>query len=180
VDGLYQDENGYYGFDGEDAETFSAAHGHVGRNNGPALLFDLTYNGVLDVEQHPGVVAETWTMAEFSAGKLLDTAEWVELFETAGYTHNGQPSPRPKQPVTLYRGCAPERRFGMSWTTHVDRARWFADRNLGHGTGNVYVYQAEPFALLAFIDESGRGEAEYVIDPAYLSDDTVELLEMIP
>jgi len=25
VDGLYQDENGYYGFDGEDAETFSAA-----------------------------------------------------------------------------------------------------------------------------------------------------------
>jgi MFS superfamily sulfate permease-like transporter len=50
----------------------------------------------------------------------------------------------PEAPVTLYRGCAPERRFGMSWTTDLDRARWFAERDLSHGTGNVYVYQASP------------------------------------
>jgi hypothetical protein len=42
VDGLYEDENGYYRFDGQiDAETFSIASGDVGRNNAPALLFDL-------------------------------------------------------------------------------------------------------------------------------------------
>ena len=36
---------------------------------------------------------------------------------------------------------------------------------------------AQAAALLAFIDESGRHEAEYVIDPAYLSDDVVHLHE---
>jgi hypothetical protein len=46
-----------------------------------------------------------------------------------------------------------------------------------HGKGNVYVYHADPYALLAFIHESGRHEAEYVIDPVYLSDETVQLLE---
>jgi hypothetical protein len=175
VDGLYKDENGYYGFSGQmDHETFVTAGCHVGRNNTPGLLFDLVYRGDLDIEQHPGVVADAWTSAEFPASNV-DPAEWVDWFETAGYTHDGQPSPRPVEPVTLYRGCAPERRFGMSWTTDLDRAGWFASRDLGHGTGNVYVYHAEPFALLAYIHESGRHEAEHVIDPFYLSDDVVQL-----
>jgi len=53
VDGLYLDEYGFYGFDGEmDSETFSTAGGHVGRNNMPALLFDLVQRGVLGIEQH--------------------------------------------------------------------------------------------------------------------------------
>lgn len=61
----------------------------------------------------------------------------------------------------------------MSWTDDLERAQWFADRDLGKGAGRVYVCNAPPAALLAFI--SGRGEAEYVLDPSpgYLNDNTV-------
>ena len=65
----------------------------------------------------------------------------------------------------------------MSWTTDLDRARWFAERDLSHGTGNVYVYQADSAALLAFIGEWGRHEAEYVVDPYFLSDAVVKVLD---
>jgi hypothetical protein len=174
VDGLYLDAYGFYGFDGEmDSKTFSTAGGHVGHNNMPALLFDLVQRGVLRIEQHPAVVVEAWMMAEFPVSNVHPEF-WVDWFETAGYTHNGHPSPRPKAPVTLYRGCVPEHRFGMSWTTDLDRALWFA---LGHGEGRVYVYQADPAALLAFIGEWGRHEAEYVVDPYFLSDAVVTVLD---
>lgn len=177
VDGLYLDEHGFYGFDGEmDSETFSTAGGHVGRNNMPALLFDLVQRGVLGIEHHPAVVVEAWMVAEFPESNVHPEF-WVDWFETAGYTHNGHPSPRPEAPVTLYRGCAPEREFGMSWTTDLDRARWFAERDLGHGNGNVYVYHADPAALLAFIGEWGHHEAEYVVDPYFLSDAVVKVVD---
>ena len=40
----------------------------------------------------------------------------------------------------------------------------------------MYVFTAPPMSLLAFIHhEVGRGEAEYVIDPTYLSDEVVRL-----
>jgi hypothetical protein len=177
VDGLYLDGLGFYGFDGKmDSETFSTAGRNVGHNNMPALLFDLVQRGAVDIVEHPAVVVEAWMMAEFPASKV-DPGVWVDWFENAGYTHDGRRSPRPAEPLTLYRGCAPERRFGMSWTTHLDRARWFADRDLGHGKGKVYVYDTDPMALLAFIDEPGRHEAEYVVDPWFLSDDVVKMLD---
>ena len=76
----------------------------------------------------------------------------------------------------MCRGCHHERRFGMSWSTERERAQWFADRILGSGSGNMYVFTAPPMSLLAFIHhEVGRGEAEYVIDPTYLSDEVVRL-----
>jgi len=77
--------------------------------------------------------------------------------------------------VTLYRGCQHDRRFGMSWTDDLDRAQWFADRDLGQGAGNVYMHRANPRELLAFIDASHRREREYVLDPSpdFLNDNTV-------
>ncbi len=58
-DGLYEDENGYYGFDGQvDAETFGAASAGVGRNHAPALLCDLYYGGSLNLEAHPQLRSE--------------------------------------------------------------------------------------------------------------------------
>lgn len=164
----------YYRSDRElDAEMFTQAHVTLGRNEGPALLFDLYYAGGLDISECPSVVADVWSMAEFPESHFDMPETWRGLFEDAGYTHDGKPAPRPSAPVNVYRGCHHERRFGMAWTTDLDQARWFADRDLGNGTGQLYVHRAAPRELLAFID--GRGEREYVLDPSpdYLNDNTV-------
>lgn len=178
VDGLTFDGT-FYRFDGAmDGDTFMKALGGVHRSNGPALLFDMYHQGVIDIADYPHVVAHVWTLAEFPSSLYDPPAMWVALFGDAGYTHDGLPADRPASPVELYRGCHHERRFGMSWTTDRDRAQWFADRNLGAGTGHVYLHRAEPVELLAYIhDEAGRGEAEYVIDPAWLDDDNVRRVD---
>jgi hypothetical protein len=171
--GLHRDEDDYYRFDGDmTGEQFAEASGHLGRNESPALLYDLWSVGSISVYEHPEVVSEAWSGAEFPVD-LLPFNQWVELFGEAGYTHDGEPAPRPEQAVTVYRGCHHERRFGMSWTTDIERARWFADRDLGQGVGLIYVFNAPPEALLAYIHESSRGEAEYVINPEYLNDRNV-------
>lgn len=173
VEGLYRDDAGYYRLDGEmDLEKFELARGHVGRNDGPALLHDLHYAGSINICDHPGVVADAWSMAEFPAS-LLPQETWIELFEEAGYTADGRTALRPSQYVTVYRGCHPERRHGMSWTTDIERARWFAERDLGQGLGMIYVLNAPPESLLAYIQDASRGESEYVVNPEVLNDANV-------
>jgi hypothetical protein len=159
-----------------DADTFLSAACDIGRNDGPALLFDLFFNGVIDISKHPSVVAEIWSNAEFPANNI-EPGTWVELFDEAGYTHDGQPAALPAESVVLYRGCHPDRRLGMSWTADPSRAQWFAERNLGKGVGDVYAHRADPGGLLAYIDTAcGRGEAEYVINPFWLDHDNVRPL----
>ncbi len=118
-------------------------------------------------------------MCEFPAAYFDPPAMWVDLFDEAGYTVDGQSAPRPTQPVTLYRGCHHDRRFGMSWTADLERARWFADRDLGLGPGLVYVTTADPKSLLAFIGDGHRRESEYVVDPTYLNDDVIAKAEVM-
>lgn len=169
VDGLYEDDDGYYGFDGQvDAETFIAASVNVGRNNAPALLFDLYYGQSLDLAAHPGVVADAWSLAEHPEG-CLEPDIWVKLFRSAGYTHDGQLATPPTEPITVYRGCTPDGRQGMAWTSDLAMAGRFAhDQLRGRAAGHVYAFDAPPDALLAYIHETGRQESEYVIDKAFL------------
>ena len=178
--GLYRDEAGYYRFGGEmTGEEFETALLHVGRNDGPALLYDLHFAGSISVAENPGIVTTAWAMAEFPSN-LLEEDTWVELFEEAGYTVDGQPAQRPEAPVTVYRGCHPARRFGMSWTTDLERAQWFADRDLGRGVGAVYEATVPTGWLLAYIHGSQRGEAEFVVDAIALNDETVKLVRTPP
>jgi hypothetical protein len=169
VDGLYEDENGYYRFDGHiDAETFCAASVSVGRNNAPALLFDLYYGKSLDLAAHPSVVADAWSDPEYPE-RSVEPDVWVKFFRTAGYTHDGQPATPPTEPVTVYRGCTPEGREGMAWTSDLGVAQRFAHGQLrGRPVGHVYAFDAPPDALLAYIHETGRQESEHVIDNAFL------------
>lgn len=173
-DGLYQDGDGYYCFDGEiDADTFTLSSCFVGRNNAPKLLFDLIGGQHLDIAAHPGVVAQTWSVAEFPE-RNMPPYIWVQMFTTAGYTHNRQPASLPTEPVTVYRGSVPKGRFGMSWTSDLELAQKFASGTMyGRTQGHVYMFHAPPAALLAFVGED-RGENEYVINPDYLSKATVK------
>jgi hypothetical protein len=170
--GLYEDENGYR-FDGQiDAKTFSRATVSLGRKSAPALLFDLYYGKSLDLAAHPSVVADAWSSPEYPERCFEpDRWIWVKLFRTAGYTHDGQPATPPTEPITVYRGCTPEGRGGMAWTSDLAMARRFAhDRLRGRPVGQVYAFDAPPEALLAYIHETGRQESEYVIDNAFLED----------
>ena len=90
VDGLYRDEDGYFRYGGGkmDAETFATACMQVGRNDGPALLFDLHDGGALVVHLHPEVVADVWSMAEWPANNV-PAGLWVDLFKKAGFTRDG-------------------------------------------------------------------------------------------
>jgi hypothetical protein len=176
-DGLYEDENGYYRFNGQiDAETFCAAYTSLGRNNAPALLFDLYYSKSLDLAWHPGFVADAWSSAEYPE-RCLEPDIWATLFRTAGYGHDGQLATPPTEPITVYRGCTPDGREGMGWTSDLAMARRFAHGQLrGRPLGHVYAFDAPPDALLAYIHETGRQESEYVIDNAFLKD-AVRLIE---
>jgi hypothetical protein len=178
VEGLYEDENGSYRFDGQmDLETFDFVCARLGRNNAPALLSDLYYSGSLDLVAHPSVVAVAWSICEHPEGSLEQDV-WDELFRAAGYTNDGRPAATPTEPVTVYRGCAPDGWEGMSWTSDLAVARRFAHGRLrGRAAGHVYALDAKPGTVLAYIHEIGRRESEYVIDTSCVLSEAVRLVE---
>jgi hypothetical protein len=96
---------------------------------------------------------------------------WREIlivyFRKAGYLGD---RPAPTEPLTVYRGVKePRHRLGLGWSTSLLVARSFPARSrMGRGR-RAYVYSATvtPEGVLAGFDE--RSEAEYVVDPAYLS-----------
>jgi len=106
---------------------------------------------------------------------------WIWCFRQAGYVPDG--------PVLLYRGCAHYARFGMSWTADVRIAELFSrmDHAGGPQAWNVYAHRAEPCEVLArsyvhssehkifpaHITQMPLTWDEYVVDPAYLTDENV-------
>lgn len=148
----------------EELETASA---RVGRNPAITLLFDLHYESLLSPDAYR-LAGSLWSVAEFPESYLRN--EWIDVFELAGYCVDGLPSPRPAEPLTLYRGATPEGKTGMSWTDDHEIARRFASGELwGRQTpGVLWTAKVEPWRLLCRNHEDGRHEAEYVIDPAGL------------
>lgn len=145
-------------------EELSTALGRLGRNDGPALLFDLLHEGLLTAET-ARLTGTTWNAAEYP-DRAIPHQTWRELFTIAGYTRNGQPAERPAEPLQLYRGSVLERRGDWSWTDRLDVATGYA-----HGTrarrplGKVWTADVEPWRLLARNEgKDNRHESEYVVD----------------
>jgi hypothetical protein len=148
-------------------EEVDYALGAVGRNAGPALLFDLYYSRRLAPSVLAAVLVGAWSGAEFP-GRTLPRSTWIAWFREAAY-------PTPAGPVILYRGAIPRHARGMSWTPDRERADWFANRwTLGRPEypAHVYTVTADPAAILADVDalegEGGRQEHEIIVDPAKL------------
>lgn len=133
----------------------------VGRNSGPMLMWELHEFGQLEANAYrlAGVV---WSSAEYPEN-ALDRSEWRTLFQSAGFTIDGVPAPRPAEPLRLWRGSVPERRANWSWTSSreiaVDYARGIARRP----NGNLWTAQVEPWRIFCRNEES-RKEFEYVVD----------------
>ena len=81
---------------------------------------------------------------------------WRAMFRCAGFLSDDyEAAPKPTRPLTVYRGCTPTGRRGMSWTTERWIAEQFADKwvELGQATtyGHVYKARVAPGNVLARI-----------------------------
>jgi hypothetical protein len=94
----------------------------------------------------------------------------VGAFREAGFISDDQGVLAPEEPLTLYRGSTSSRRSGLSWTSDVGKARWFANRQnlLTRRLGFVYEAKVSPAFILGYFNQ--RGENEWVVDPAGLVD----------
>lgn len=144
-------------------DHFYKTAGTCGRNDYPFVLVRCW--PTMPEAQRAATLAYVWGIARQPAW-ALGADLWVAMFRSVGFVSlTGQPAP--VEPLQLYRGTTWGRRRGMSWTTDLDLARWFADRTALYGfDGHVFGAVVEPAGMLASIDS--RGEREIVIDPAYL------------
>ncbi|MFE4651552.1 hypothetical protein [Streptomyces sp. NPDC056707] len=130
-------------------------------------LYDGWLAGSIDTATVRALAGPVWSWSEEPESGLSHT-EWRTLFDTAGYTIDGEPSRRPRKPITLWRGCRPRWRTCWSWTADKSSADWFAceEARMEKRDGLVYQVTAPPQALLA--RNTHRGESEYILDPTGL------------
>lgn len=151
-----------------DLLTWGQVSARAGRNEMPALLVANLHRMPLDEIRH--AVDAAWRMAEWPEPHLGREA-WIGLFDGCGYMVDGEPHLRSTdlpEYVTLYRGAAPGRRRGMSWTSSLEQAAWFAYRFDVNATARVYTARVHRSQVLARITE--RAEDEYVVDTTELDD----------
>lgn len=166
---------------------FMTAAVRVGRNDEPALLFDLYYTRTLRADVMTTVILDAWSSPEWPT-RCVDPDIWRDWFTRTGFVvdnddNTSRPADRPDGPVTLYRGATDAAAAGWSWTSDLDVARKFArmlahhfDRDLVLHPAHVWVASVPPAALLGRIDH-GRGEAEWIVDPDLLEPDQIKRLE---
>lgn len=143
-----------------------------GKDQGPTVLDESWRRGLLSRSDLRIVLAPIWC-APMRPEPLLGTANWVALFRAAGYR-------APDGPIVAYRGATPPRKFGMSWTTDIDRAVWFAEHyqsleQWSEVPQRTYVYRCtvEPAAVLCQVPTTIIGdlaweEHEVIVDPSCL------------
>ncbi len=129
-----------------------------GRNELPALLFDLWVKGWFSAapDALAPAIEDAWTSSEFPLN-AADADLWLMLFEEAGFINDvvGDETARPREAMTLYRGATQVAAARMSWTDRLETARWFADRFGGVLGRKVWTARVEPSRLLAhFHDET--------------------------
>ncbi|QIK62322.1 hypothetical protein G7068_03205 [Leucobacter viscericola] len=112
---------------------------HLGRNDLPQALWAAFTSGVLhDPEEVTKGVSQAWTMCEWPL-HALDESAWETLFTHTGFLSDATPNQKAAQvdqldrPATLYRSAHPDYMPGMSWTSDLETAYWFACRNRRFG-----------------------------------------------
>jgi hypothetical protein len=118
------------------------------------------------VEDLYEVVLDEWTTSE---NIWQNQGRWVMLLKKCGkeraFNFMTKEERRKFQSLTgstVYRGCSPRNRKGLSWTTDLDKAVWFS-RRLGPESPEVWSLELEEGD--AFIFLNGRRESEVVLNP---------------
>lgn len=127
-----------------------------------ALLF---YAGAMTDTEYWSSLGELWTDTEnlYQNEKLWKKAVTSKrsgrdalMSETDLAMYNSLP-----EQVTIYRGQLPKYRLGMSWTTDLEKATWFAKRFNRGGVVRKLVVDKSSILFC----KASRGESEVVIIP---------------
>jgi hypothetical protein len=115
----------------------------------PDLLFSLWHKRRLECEHLRAALLDVWR----SGGRPIAWPSWRSMFRAAGFLSDG--APRPRRPMTLYRGCMPGGHLGFSWIPYRWRAENFANhrfvRGLAAAPGRIYKARIMPLDILAII-----------------------------
>lgn len=135
----------------------------LGRNEGPAALWWWWECASLPGAHLRALLPGVWVGAEWPA--QLGKKRWLAMFEATGFVSDRPGAQVPESALTIYRGALGGRVRGLSWTTDLERARWFAERIklLGRTDAAVVAAEVHPRHVLATFD--GRQEAEVVVKP---------------
>lgn len=141
-----------------------------GRNDRPAALFDLYWEGEFagDMDLLAVALEDAWTLAEFPL-RLMDADLWEVFFSEFGFLDNSEAQQHvPDEVPVLYRAAAAGHERGMSWTDSYEQALWFYDRNVSYGFETVMLKVRPPRSLVFahFHGEHGRDENEWVLSTA--------------
>lgn len=128
----------------------------------PILALPLIQEYCMPAADAAELLKFVWVTVEFPADSDDLVEEWREAFDRLGYVTDSDDGP-PMEAITVYRGADRDSDgWGLSWTTDLERAKWFAYR-LGKKNRAVFTALAPPESVLAHF--TGRNEDEYVIDP---------------
>ncbi|MGI8861627.1 MAG: hypothetical protein ACR2GV_02730 [Gaiellaceae bacterium] len=147
-------------------EQLESALLRAGRNAGPGMLFGWLSDQAITTDQLRALILDVWSGAEWPVLNGEEESMCLDWFDETGFVSDtGRPPP--SEPITAWRGTSlASGGRGFSWTVDIDKARWFAQREIGFGRGPAGVYEAvvPPSWVLGKI-EAGRGEAEVIVDP---------------
>ena len=129
-----------------------------------AALTVLFEDGVVSRKALREVLATIWIGVESPSRSGVAKARVVRMFRAAGFlSDNPTITTPPPEGLTIYRGCHPQYRLGLSWTTDQVKARWFAQRFGSIINTQLYRAQVSGRRILAMF--GGRKEAEVVVNP---------------
>jgi len=164
-------------------KTWAELSARAGRNDMPGIMVEAWKNGLLEKDELAKAIADSWVMAEWPARQMTPES-WIFLIdqvidENAYLTDEGfilsKDEMKMPETLTLWRGCWPEFREGISWSADRELATWFARRfDFGEYKDKGLLYEITiPYELvLAKFD--GRHEDEYVIDVTMLMEDDIQ------
>ncbi len=121
------------------------------------MRFLLEHQDQIPIEQLRESLIWVWMDTEFP--RQFGYVPVLRLFRRAGYLTDTDK--RLSGMLSIFRGCTPKWRRGISWTLDAEKVGWFATR-LGL-KGKVYAGTVEADKILAYF--VGRGEEEVVVDP---------------
>ncbi len=118
-------------------------------------------------EQLRQLIGDWWTQIEYPSQIALRQPQVLDLFRAAGFVANPADVAQPTEVLTVYRGVQGEGSpRGLSWTTELDRAVWFARRWPFLPLGTVWAAEVPPKHVLGIFHN--REEAEVVVNPRNL------------
>lgn len=144
----------------------------------PQLLYEWWFEDAISQAQLREWLPGVWQKCDYPAYSplgCLDECLWLQLFLECGFISDDSKLQAPTEDLIVYRGSTLDNIHGMSWTTCLTTAKFFAEvyypERFGRNAEETRVFTATvpPQSILARF--SGRDESEVIGRPWYLGND---------